>query len=154
MLLRQQTIDCDYVSVIENATSNAVRIRPGRNEYTFEYQLPRGLPSTFSGKHGSVSYAVRARIWKSNRIYAAVKAPLFVNGIYDLNNDPVARKNAEIRKENKLWSMCMCHQGKVKVYFSIPKQGYIANEVIPFTVEISNFTFNTMRMVKISLIQV
>ncbi|CAG7692162.1 unnamed protein product [Allacma fusca] len=138
----------------ENAALNVVRIRPGRNEYTFEYQLPRGLPSTFKGKHGSVSYQVKAVIWKSSSVYATTHVPLFINGLFDLNNDPGARKCVEVRRENKLWSMCMCHNGKVKLYFSLPKQGYVASEVVPFTVEISNFTFNHLRLVKISLIQV
>ena len=57
--------------------------------------LPPHVPSSFTGKHGSVMYYVKAKIvrdWKWNH---KVKHNIIVNGILDLNLLPGANMEGQ-----------------------------------------------------------
>lgn len=86
-------------------------IPAGRNEYPFQFALPPGLPSSFVGSHGKVTYEVQAVMKRSWKFDHDVKAQFTVNAMVDLNNDPIAAQPGEIKKSKTLCCLCCARYG-------------------------------------------
>ena len=57
--------------------------------------LPPHVPSSFTGKHGSVRYYVKANIVRDWKWDHKVKQHIMVNGICDLNLLPAAKMEGQ-----------------------------------------------------------
>lgn len=141
-----------------------LKIIPGRHEYSFTYQLPPNVPSTFKydqGQiHADVVYRVEAKVkrtaWKTD---IKTSSEFFVNAVMNVNRYSQATQPFVAFKEKHLCCFC-CKDGPVTVNVKMPKTGYFPGDRMKFTVDISNFSSKrvsgieaTMEQVK-SLLQV
>lgn len=66
-------------------------ISAGHHEYNFECLLPRNVPSSFEGEHGSVRYTATAAMNRPWKFDHTAKAAFTVITHLDLNGWPQAK---------------------------------------------------------------
>ena len=81
--------------------SNNTHHPPGHGMYTFEYQLPVNIPSSFEGGIGWVRYLIECVIDRPWKFDHKAKLPFTVNSIFDLNQFPITKVRG--RRINQLF---------------------------------------------------
>jgi hypothetical protein len=127
-------------------------IQPGRSDYTFNFRLPRSLPSTFNGRFGKVDYYADVTLCSRGALDKRVTLPFNVLSVKDLNLDPRAARSAKILMEKSLGCFC-CKNGPIRVTFGVPFKGCVPGGFLQFCVEIINLTSLDLKRATVSLIQ-
>lgn len=125
-------------------------VEPGITELPFIYQLPPNLPSSFSSKHGGVTYSAQVlyrRPWKWDKL---VQREFDVEGVYCLNWFPVTAQPGYFTLAKKMW----CGLGKIKANLLISKRGFLPGEELYFKLELENDTRLDLKKIRVYLIQV
>ncbi|XP_076175389.1 arrestin domain-containing protein 3 isoform X2 [Ptiloglossa arizonensis] len=112
-----------------NSKNSRVHIPVGYQRYTFQFQLPNNIPSSFEHRYGHVRYTVKAvldRPWKFDQ---ECKTAFTVVSILDLNTE--RHKCLGIDDEAyKNFYTCCCETGSVNVGVRIPSSGYVPGQMI------------------------
>lgn len=124
----------------------------GVREYPFNFQLPRDLPSTYKGTHGTVEYTVTACVKKSWGVNKEYVCPFTVNAKLDLSQHPQARQSAVSRKTEKIGMLWW--KGPILVNFSVKRKGYVHGEFLQFSAQICNESSVKIHKAKLLLTQV
>ena len=70
-----------------SGSTGDTQIPVGHHTYSFQFQLPKKLPSSFIGSHGEISYSVKAVIDRPWRFDHKTVKFFNVVGVLDLNKD-------------------------------------------------------------------
>ncbi|CAI2327341.1 unnamed protein product [Caenorhabditis sp. 36 PRJEB53466] len=126
------------------------KIPCGVNIFPFVFQLPLNCPPSFEGSHGSIRYSVHVELDRPWRFNADTKKVFSVIPCTDLNTIPKA--------VNPMIAHACKHSGflgnrEVKMKVNIPKRGFIAGELIPIHIQITNHSKKPINEAKAQLIQ-
>ncbi|CAG7831707.1 unnamed protein product [Allacma fusca] len=142
----------DYKFFAAGDDRNDVTIPAGRNEYPFQFALPQGLPSSFIGAYGKVSYEVNAVMKRSWKFDHEVKNQFTVNALADLNNDAGAAQPGELKKTKNLCCLC-CASGPIGYVFKISRKGYVPGEFVQIECELQNNSSRNVTGVTLAFVQ-
>jgi len=121
--------------------------------FPFTFNLPPGLPSSFIWNTGNILYFVEAKLtrssWKDDK---RVSTRIQVEGIFDLNLDPMAYLPTEIKRHRYVQHL-LSKSGPYGFTFRIGRNGFVRGHTIPFSVEIKNLSKLDAKKLKISLLQ-
>lgn len=114
----------------------------GKNAYPFDISVPVGIPSSFEGDHGVVSYHLEALLKRNGGEDVSTQVQLDVKGILDLNSSHEAQiDRPEVAAEKHLCCFC-CKSGPIGFHFRIlGKSGVVPGDKIPFSAEAYNMSF-------------
>ncbi|XP_052785721.1 arrestin domain-containing protein 3-like [Mya arenaria] len=126
----------------------------GTHVYSFQFQLPEDVPSSFEGVHGYVRYWVKAKLYgvwglldQSGRVEFNVEKPL------DLNTIPGAMDPAEDEDSCVICGCCM-NQGSVTASLRINKRGFVPGESIVCDASVLNGSETSIRATKIKFYKI
>ena len=133
-----------YVSVTQNIIEDeledgSMTLERGESTFSMEYKLPENLPSSFIGKHGSITYVCKATLREDKRFGLSTRItsePFLVLRRLDLSrlhNLLMAREETVTRRYRGF-----CVGGKVNCTFKVNKTGHLPGEDIFMDAEISN----------------
>ena len=69
-------------------TEDGIVLTADNHSIPFEYQLPRDLPSTFSGRWGQIKYVVKAKLQRPWKFDIEREIEFTVKAVVDLNDEP------------------------------------------------------------------
>ena len=121
--------------------------------YPFEFNLPIGIPTSYSTPEVRVCYDIEAileRSWKPN---FKARVPFTVTGILDLNELPEPGKAFGIRVSKNLYC-CFCNSGSVGFEVKLARQGYVCGEYVEIVIELFNQSSKEIRDFSLCLVQV
>ncbi|XP_078527067.1 arrestin domain-containing protein 2-like [Lissotriton helveticus] len=146
-----EVVYLDHQEALLRTDNEALTIlQPGKHEYPFTFQLPEDVVTSFEGKHGSVSYWVKAKLHRPWAPVRKAKVDLTVVQPIDVNTPALLAPQAVTKEKSAhAWH---CHLGQVSVNAKTDRKGYTPGEVIPIFAEIDN---NTSKVVvpKAAIIQ-
>ncbi|KAI4897733.1 hypothetical protein NFI96_025892 [Prochilodus magdalenae] len=130
---------CLSKTLLEASGNEILSLEEGRHEIPFELELPqRPLVSSFTGKHGSVCYSVKAVLQRPLHHDQYVCRELVVISHVDINSpelvSPVSESN---EKTIGCWIFA---SGPVSLNVNIDRKGYSNGESIPIYAEIENYS--------------
>ncbi|CAG7817566.1 unnamed protein product [Allacma fusca] len=124
----------------------------GNHNYTFYFQLPEQIPSSFESRYGTVKYYLAAVMSRSLKSNFTVKTLFTVNGIFDLNEEWGARHAGELSEQKQVCCLC-CRSGPISLSLRIPRTGFVPGETVPFSAEIVNSSRRKIHSTTLALIQ-
>ncbi|XP_066541864.1 arrestin domain-containing protein 4-like isoform X2 [Hoplias malabaricus] len=124
-------------TLLEATGDDGLILEAGRHEIPFELELPqRPLVSSFSGKHGSVHYSVKAVLQRPQYHDLHVCRELLIISHVDVNSPelvcPVSESN------EKMVGCWIFASGPVSLNVKIERMGYSKGEAIPIYAEVEN----------------
>ncbi|KAG9273265.1 arrestin domain-containing protein 4 isoform X2 [Astyanax mexicanus] len=128
---------CLSKTLLEATDNDGLMLEEGRHEIPFELELPqRHLVSSFTGKHGSVCYLVKAVLQRPNHHDQHVCRELPIISHVDVNSPelvcPVSENN------EKMVGRWIFASGPVSLKVNIERTGYNNGELVPIYAEIEN----------------
>ena len=146
-----------YVSVTQNIIEDeledgSMTLERGESTFSMEYKLPDNLPSSFIGKHGSITYVCKATLREDKRFGLSTRItsePFLVLRRLDLSrlhNLLMAREETVVRRYRGF-----CVGGKVNCTFKVNKTGHVPGEDIFMDAEISNDSPRVVEGIEASL---
>lgn len=147
----------DHTQTLLTALSDEmITLDAGRHEYPLEYTLPPNLPSSFIGKHGSITYVVKATLKQDARFGLSAmitSEPFLVLRRLSLDTDPALTQPFEQRIEKRLWgAIIFCISGKVSAILKLNKTGHLPGEDVFLDAEITNTSPRMVKAVQASVI--
>ncbi|KAJ8357762.1 hypothetical protein SKAU_G00205560 [Synaphobranchus kaupii] len=139
--------EVEYLNVKEallQADNGDVTVLPaGRHEFPFSFQLPEEtLVTSFEGKHGSVRYWVKVKLYRPWSTVRRIKKEFTVIQPIDINTPALLAPQAGTKdKMARVWYR---NFGQVSVTAKIERKGYTPGEVIPVFAEFDNSTSRAM----------
>ncbi|XP_053510211.1 arrestin domain-containing protein 3-like [Ictalurus furcatus] len=118
-------------------------VMPGHHAFPFSFQLPRGnTPSSFKGSHGSITYALQARLSRSWKIPQTVtKEFTFVSTFHGNGSHLMRPLSGSVDKKLKLFT-----SGSVSIKASTDKEGYMQGERIKVETHIENSSSRALKL--------
>ncbi|XP_034245821.1 arrestin domain-containing protein 3-like [Thrips palmi] len=129
-----------------------VEISPGDHVYNFECMLPRVVPSSFEGVHGSIRYTATAAMHRPWKFDHTAKAAFTVISHLDLNNRPQAREPVSA-SATKHFCCCFCKSGPLSVDVHLPTGGYVPGQVILGQIQVDNASSTRVQRVLCALVK-
>lgn len=127
----------------EGVDSPTIDLANGDHSYPFEFALPPSLPSSFIGKHGGVTYILKATL-KEDRPgglgTVITTEPFLVLRPMDLSSNRDLRQRRTViasRRTSGLTFLC-CLFGKTVGRFSVAKTGVLPGDNVIVDADISN----------------
>lgn len=121
-------------TVEDRGLSDPLVLDKGSHRFSFEYQLPDNLPSSFIGKFGSVTYVLKAIVNGEKGETNITSEPFLVIRKAEL---PEKSRSSESRsQEQRFWSLCST--GKIKFDVTIDKTGACPGEDVFIQSEVAN----------------
>lgn len=119
----------------------------GVHRYEFSTVLSTALLSSVEGKHGSIKYEIEAKLDISWIFMGEIKKPFKVLRTEDLSGRPELIAKVE-REEAEafcccwllLCCLCCCFNEYCTVTLTLPKSGFVPEEMLEFTVSINNLS--------------
>ena len=138
-------------------------LQPGEHRFPLSFQLPRGLPTSFRGKYGGVSYVVRAsfvdQTSRSSHCLAAVSyvvcEPFIVRRVSSAPSSSQS-KPVTIRLSRRLRAAApfICASGVLRVDFTVTDGTvYRLGDDIHVTVRVANHSPRVLVDVVVSVVQ-
>ncbi|XP_067666559.1 arrestin domain-containing protein 3-like [Haliotis asinina] len=121
-----------------------VTLSAGRYAYSFQYQLPPDIPSSFEGALGRVRYWLRGVITKPWTYDDTTKKLFTVANLLDLNAEPEAMQGLRGEDQETLCCLC-CTSGPISCRFQIDRCGFVPGEAVPIKAEIINHSNRKMK---------
>ncbi|KAF2904845.1 hypothetical protein ILUMI_01316 [Ignelater luminosus] len=119
---------------------NENRLPPGNHIYSFSYNLPAHLPSSFEGRYGNIRYYIKVvmdRPWKldyKHLFNLNVVSPVNLNYVRGVS-DPVATSI------DKTMCSCWCNDsGALTFDMSLPAAGFVPGQKVNIGARIKNTT--------------
>ncbi|XP_033226512.1 arrestin domain-containing protein 17-like [Belonocnema kinseyi] len=134
---------------IAGSESGELELSAGNHEFTFEYALPKDLPSSFESDVGHVRYSIKSTIDRPWKYDHETKDVFKVRFNYDLNTDPRAKQSVTV-EESKSFGLFFASP-PLTVNFSLPVIGYVPGQSIPIKVNIENESGIPVNSVRITL---
>ncbi|CAH1184557.1 unnamed protein product [Phyllotreta striolata] len=127
----------------------------GRYEFRFSFTLPTDIPSSFSGKYGSIYYYIKATVdvplmfnYK-DKICLRVMVPVNFNSMREeLQLTPVVYEN-----EKTLCCWC-CASEPITLSLFVEKEAFTLGEIANILVEIVNMSNTNVEEFELSLVRV
>jgi len=132
--------------------SNEMQISAGDHEYSFQFQLPLDVPSSFVGQHGQIVYSIKATVDRPWRFDHETLAFFTVICIYDLNKDPSALTPQSLSKHKMLGFLC-CESGPISAIVETDRSGYVSGETIFLQAHADNESDRLMDKTSVQLLQ-
>ncbi|KAK3882590.1 hypothetical protein Pcinc_013037 [Petrolisthes cinctipes] len=126
---------------------NNNEVPPGHHSFTFSVVLPQHLPSSFESSVGVVRYEIKAEADLPNHPTQSALTCFSVNGIYDLNNDPLSR-NQMYGKDS-----FSTGQGPIHLVMGAERTGYAPGETIVLNGEVVNHSRYTVKYSEAKIVQ-
>ncbi|XP_072551654.1 arrestin domain-containing protein 4-like isoform X2 [Salminus brasiliensis] len=128
---------CLSKTLLEATGNDDLSFEAGRHEIPFELELPqRPLVSSFSGKHGSVCYSVKAVLQRANHHDQHVCRELPIISHVDVNSPELVCPVSE--SSEKMIGCSIFASGPVSLKVNIERRGYNNGESVPIYAEIEN----------------
>lgn len=122
---------------------STIDLTSGDHSYPFEYALPPGLPSSFIGKYGGVTYIIKATL-KEDRPgglgTVITTEPFLVLRPMDIasNRDLHQRRTVVASRRTSGLSIMCCLFGKTVGRFSVAKTGALPGDNVMIDADVSN----------------
>lgn len=111
---------------------------PNTFTYNTVYELPKRLPTSFTGRYGQVSYKVKMVISLQNvNVLLEQEEEFYVNSLINLNFYPrlkIPVVKCKCKKAGILW----LKSDPITLTTSLPKRGFALGENIPVSIHVSN----------------
>ncbi|ESP05023.1 hypothetical protein LOTGIDRAFT_211804 [Lottia gigantea] len=121
--------------IMESQMGKPLVLKQGHREFPFEYELPENLPSSFIGKHGSVTYILKGMVIDyKNNVAAITSEPFLV-----LRKKPLPESIESpmlLGGSKRVWGGCSL--GKITVSAAVNKHGGIPGEDILINMDVKN----------------
>ena len=140
------TADEVYVNVTQTIAQaengQLMTLDRGTHRFPMEYLLPENLPSSFIGKHGSITYVVKATLKEDRRLGLSsmiTSEPFLLLRKLDIMQEHkllMAREETLVKRFSG--GFAFCSSGKVTCTFKVNKTGHLPGEDIFMDAEISN----------------
>lgn len=128
---------CLSKTLLEATDNDGLILEEGRHEIPFELQLPqRHVVSSFTGKHGSVCYLVKAVLQRPNHHDQHVCRELPIISHVDVNSPELVCPVSE--SSEKMVGCWIFASGPVSLKVNIERTGYNNGESVPIYAEIEN----------------
>lgn len=117
--------------------AEAIQIAAGSYKYNFAVDLPKLIPGSLSGEHGSIDYKIEAVLDIPWRFDKEVKKSFTVVR-HDNLNDHADLKIPLKQEEVKTFCCFFCQSGPCIITTTIPFGGYAVGQGIPIRIEYAN----------------
>ncbi|XP_060763064.1 arrestin domain-containing protein 3-like [Neoarius graeffei] len=138
-------------SVMENSGATLVTngetynnlVMPGYHAFPFSFQLPHGsIPSSFKGRHGSITYVLQARLSRSWKRPQTVKKEFtFLSSVHGNGAHLMTPLSESVEKKMKIFT-----SGSASVRASTDKKGYMQGERIKVETHIENSSSRALKL--------
>lgn len=128
-------------------------IPAGTHEYPFTFELPENLPSSFEGPFGHVRYDIEGVVKRSWKFDYNTKILFTVNALVDLNLQRLYLEPIDSLKEKSIMCLC-CKEGPISMRVEMKRSGYVAGEIINFTVHSSNYSSRPVSAIVVYFLRV
>ena len=143
-------------TLLSALSGEMITLDKGLHEYPLEYTLPPNLPSSFIGKHGSITYVVKATLKQDARFGLSAmitSEPFLVLRRLSLDSDPTLTEPYEQRIEKRMWgAIAFCISGKVSAILKLNKTGHLPGEDVFLDAEITNTSPRVVKAVQATII--
>ncbi|XP_043920399.1 arrestin domain-containing protein 3-like [Protopterus annectens] len=110
------------------AVEGHIQLSPGLHEYEFSFQLPQGvLVPTFKGRHGSVSYYVKAFLHRPWHVAESTKSEYTVFQHIDTNQPSLLIP--QIGTKDKTLCCWCCASGPILLTVKMERTGYVPGKM-------------------------
>ncbi|CAL1540948.1 unnamed protein product [Lymnaea stagnalis] len=135
--------------------SGTRELHTGKHTFPFEFQLPKGLPSSFEEQIGHVRYTIRSTIdaldlLKHDYFDLKAKQVFSIISILDLNQQPNVMARLQGTKQKRFCCLC-CKSAPIEANFHIERSGYVPGEAVKLHAEISNGSSRRIKQSYIAL---
>ncbi|GJQ78381.1 hypothetical protein Trydic_g22207 [Trypoxylus dichotomus] len=138
--------------LIGSSDGESFELTAGEHNYKFEYNLPIGLPTSFDGPLGNVTYTITAVIDVPWDIDDDVQTKLQVISPIDLNKVPYLKNPGHVMQAKHLCCL-WCRSGPITVEVNIPKTGFANGEAIHIRADVENLSNVNITMVECKVTQ-
>jgi len=142
----------DEKKYVVGGSAGEIQIPVGHHTYSFQFQLPKKLPSSFIGSHGEISYSVKAVIDRPWRFDHKTVKFFNVVGVLDLNKDGGGWSSQSASNEKMFGSLC-CVSGPLSATVQLPRSGYVPGENITLEAEADNKSSQIIEKTVMKLLQ-
>ncbi|KAK4323828.1 hypothetical protein Pmani_005468 [Petrolisthes manimaculis] len=133
-------------------SENDNKLPVGEHRLPFSVVLPLGLPSSFESTAGRVRYSLKAEADQPWSLDVLDKKYFSVNCIYDLNINPLSRRQIYGEKNKTLCCLC-CVQGPIHLMMRADRTGYVPGESIVLSGEVVNNSRSTIKYSEVKIMQ-
>lgn len=130
-------------------SDSRTQIPVGYHKYSFNFQLPHNIPSSFEHDLGHIRYTVKASIDRPWKFDHESKAAFTVISSLDLNMHRQKCLGIDDEVTENFCCFCCIHQGSLLLQIKVPTSGYVPGQTISTLFEYTN-TSNRVRITKIS----
>lgn len=124
-------------TLLDAGSDDSIDFSRGVHQFSFQYQLPANLPSTFSGVYGSVSYVAKVVLNAEDDSAATVTSEPFM--VLSRPPLPLSTYSEQELKSSKYF-LGFLTGGKVKVQCRISRCAAIPGEIIYINAEVNNWS--------------
>lgn len=144
---------------IDDDGPRSMEVTRGEHSYPFAYPLPDTLPSSFIGKHGSVTYIVKATLKRdqSGGLGTSITTqPFLMLRPLDLRAHPELQqtRTAVASRRTAGFSPLCCLFGKTEGRFSVNRTGFLPGDDMVVDAEISNDSVKPVKSIQAALVLV
>ncbi|KAK7101602.1 arrestin domain-containing protein 3-like [Littorina saxatilis] len=123
--------------LLDAGVDDSVELQRGIHEFTFEYQLPSNLPSTFSGVYGSVTYVAKCVLHPEDDHSTTMTSEPFMV----LRRPPLPPETyADQEMKASKFFLGFLTAGQVKLQCRISRSAAIPGEIIYVNAEVANWS--------------
>ena len=137
--------------VFGSTTRQSVKHPSGRHVYTFAFNLPSSLPSSFEGGTGHIRYLVEGKVDRPWKFDHTIRKPFTVMEVIDVNLPQYTIAQSG-EKQKQIGCLC-CIAGNLNMQASIDRSGYCPGELIHLTASCDNDSTRKMDCMRATLIQ-
>jgi hypothetical protein len=113
----------------------SITLGTGRHEFSFSYELPQELPSSFIGKFGSVTYVIKASAEDTRAVMISSEPFLIANKDFPFST-MMLNQGVERTVSKRYWSKY--RMGKITAKLSLKRQGFAPGDDMDINAEIHN----------------
>ncbi|XP_071396015.1 arrestin domain-containing protein 3-like [Centroberyx affinis] len=110
-------------------------LTPGSHEHPFAFEIPdMDLPTSFKGKHGKISYSLKAKVSRFMKLASKAKTHFTVASKTDMSTPDLMKPQHRNVEKNVVWF----GSGNVTLNVRTARMGYLQGEALKVTAEIVN----------------
>lgn len=138
----------EYINASKQINHGSDQYNKGQHKFQFDYLLPNNLPSSFIGKHGSVTYVLKVTVQGERPGETSITSEPFLVLRHSILPDQ-SNKTIGTSTQKRIWAMC--NSGKLKVNVELNKVGFFPGEDMFISAAIENKCPLTVTAVQASL---
>ncbi|XP_043266340.1 arrestin domain-containing protein 17-like [Colletes gigas] len=125
-------------NILNSNNDSRVQIPVGYHKYSFQFQLPQNIPTSFEHMYGHIRYTVKVVIDRPWRFDHECKAAFTVVSMLDLNAHRHKCLGIDDEIKKNFYNCCCISAGTANIRIRVPSTGYVPGQSIVTTLDYSN----------------